>query len=277
MMQLYAAEKVRYAFSTEPIDVVIPCHPKDALQLDRCIASIRQHVQNLRRVIVVSSSPCTDKAEWVDEKIFPFSKEDVAREIFGSVEAAHYQINKPRSRVGWLYQQFLKLYAPFSIPDISSNVLIVDADVVFLQSMQFMDRYGAGVYAVGSEFNPDYFHHAGRVLPELKKRKYASYSGVVHHMLFQRPVLEDLFSMIQQRHSLEPWVAIARTIPLNEENNVAVSAMSEYEIYFNFVFSRTDQVKIRHVRWTNAFSSEHKSLDYYIREGYAYVAIHAWE
>ncbi len=271
-----ALEKVTYTFSKEPIDVVIPCHPKDAEHLDRAIESIKKYVQGVRSIKVISSEQCTDQAEWIDEKVFPFNKESIALEIFKSKEAAAWQLSKPRSRMGWIYQQFLKLFSLFYIPNISSNVLIVDADVVFLQPISFMQANGAGLYAVGSEFNPDYFAHAGRILPDLKRRKYKAYSGVVHHMLFQRPVLEDLFDLIQKYHGLAPWVAIARSIPLDEQNDMAFSAMSEYEIYFNFVFFRTDQVKIRHVRWTNAFSVDFRGFDEYVNKGYSYVAIHNW-
>ena len=39
--------------------------------------------------------------------------------------------------MGWIYQQFLKLFAPLYIPDISSNVLMVDSDVVFHKQIPY--------------------------------------------------------------------------------------------------------------------------------------------
>jgi hypothetical protein len=272
---VFSFEKVTYNFSRDPIDVVIPCHPKDAANLNRAIKSVKRYVQGVRRVIVISSEPLTQEAEWVDEKIFPFSKESIALEIFRSPEAAYWQVNRPKSRMGWIYQQFLKLFSPFYIPDISSNVLIVDADVIFFKPVHFLAEDGSGLYATGDEFNVFYFDHAFRILPELKKL-YKEYSGIVHHMLFQKEVLKDMFSLIASQHGMEPWKAIARAIPVDTQKNMAFSAMSEYEIYFNFVFARTNQVKIRPLRWASACISDCAPVKEYADKGYDYVAIHIW-
>jgi hypothetical protein len=269
---LFSFDKAVYSFSHDPIDVVIPCHKKDAAQLDRAIAAVRANVVGVRRIIVVSAEPFTYKAEWFDEALFPFNKRDISLEICKSKKIAHKELRKKGSRISWLYQQFLKLYAPFCIPDISSNVLIVDADVVFLRPVTFVQDNGAGLYAVGEENWIAYFLHAKKVLPGLK-RLYKDYSGIVHHMLFQREVLEDLFNLIRAKHHREPWKVMARFIEMDKHKAIINSAMSEYEIYFNFVFARTDQVKMRHLKWCN--SAEH-SFQKHADEDYDYVAVHSW-
>ena len=283
-LPIQSFEKVHYLFSDDPIDVVIPCHPKDAATLDRAIASVKKYVIGLRRVMVISSERITDHAEWIDEKIFPFTKESIAYEIFKHPEVVHYQFTKRESRIGWIYQQFLKLYAAFCIPGISSNILIVDSDIVLLKPIDFLCRdktgfsEGAGLYTTGSEYHPPYFEHAARLLPGLKKL-YPEYSGIVHHMLFQKPVLIDFFNLIYQQHHVEPWVAIARAIKV-VNNDINPSCLSEYEMYFNFVFARTDQVKLRPLKWVNRELAwgpvyEH-DIEGYRKDGYDYVAIHQW-
>ncbi len=268
---LHSFEKVTYQFLREPIDVVIPCHSKDAESLNRTIESIKKYVQGMRRIITISSQPFTDQAEWINENNFPFSKESIALEIFKPEEVAYKQIYSPKSRMGWIYQQFLKLFALYYIPGISSNVLIVDADVVFLKPIIFIQENGAGLYAVGGEFHAPYFDHAARLFPGLKKL-YSSYSGIAHHMLLQKPVLDDLFDLIGKQHGVEPWRAIARTIPVDNQNEINTSVMSEYEIYFNFVFARTNQVKIRHLKWQNI--SYGSQIPHFKARGYDYVAVH---
>lgn len=272
-------EKVHYDFHNDPIDVVIPSHIKDIEKLERSIKSAKKYVQNVRRVLVISEAQYTNEAEWIDEKIFPFTKESLALEIFKSPEVAFYQVNKLHSRMGWIYQQFLKLCAAFYIPDISSNILIVDSDLIFLKPISFLDEHGAGLYTTGIEYHPPYFEHAAHILPGIQ-RVFKEHSGVVHHMLFQKPVLEDLFRLIEEEHHVEPWIAIARAIPVvNDE--MSMSPMSEYEIYFNFVFARTDQVKIRPLYWLNKeLRWEYvplSNVDIYQAQGYDYVAIHAWD
>lgn len=265
-------EKVEYTFSHDPIDVIIPCHEKDAGNLTRTISHVKQYVQGLRRVIVISSRPFTSDAEWADEKLFPFSKESIIYEIFQNQENASRYLRNNNGRAGWIYQQFLKLFAAYYIPGISRNILAVDADVVFLKPTSFLQEDGAGMCAVGTEYCKFYFEHAARLLPGLK-RLYPEYSGIVHHMLFQKEVLDDFYSLIQKRHNLTPWAAIARAIPVHD-GTISFAPISEYELYFNFVLARTDQVKIRPLNWNNISEwwFQHKDG----LEIYDYVALHIY-
>src|SRR5439155_25867451 len=99
-------------------------------------------------------------------------------------------------------------------------------------------------------YHAPYFHHAQRVLPDLVKI-YPQYSGIVHHMLLQKEVLLDFFDHVRTYHSAEPWQALSRAVALNNNGDIVFSGMSEYEMYFNFVFARTDQVQLRPLKWKN--------------------------
>lgn len=263
-------EKVSYAFSTEPIDVIIPCAPKDKEILTHCIAGIRKYGQNIRRIIVVSKEKLTSEAEWFSEANYPFSKEDIAYEIFhGNRRKTRKFLAKKNSRIGWIFQQFLKLYAPFVIPDISSNVLILDADLIFIQPTTFMNEKGEPFFNVGDEkYHSPYFEHMQRVLPDLK-RVHQEYSGITHHMLFQKPILEDLFALISKQHNTVAWKALCRVIDLKK---VRESSLSEYEIYFNFVQLRTDQAKLRPLRFMNVHPL--RKVEKYQNLGYDYITSH---
>jgi hypothetical protein len=278
VIHTYTFEKVSYTFSKDKIDVVIPCHQKDAKNLDRLITSIKQYVDDVNRIMVISSKRFTENAEWIDEKIFPFNKASIALEIFKSPQVASYQLTRPKSRMGWIYQQFLKLFAPIYVPNISSNVLIVDADLIFLKPVRFLQENGAGLYAVDrSPIHRPYFIHAARLLTGLQ-RLYPDCSGITNHMLFQKPVLVDLFDLISKQHKTEAWKALARAIPVNN-NTIEESALSEYEIYFNFVFARTNQVKIRHLKSTNEFNRgpvTASEIENYRARGYDCITLHIW-
>lgn len=262
--------KTYYSLPYEPIDVVIPCADKDIEVLELCIEGIKKNGKNVRRVIVVSPRRLTERAEWFDEKNYPFTKLDLATEIFGDRQKAEAFISE-FSRIGWIYQQFLKLYAPFVIPNISSNVLVLDADTIFLNPVEFLGPFGEGLYNPGAEYAPPYFEHAQKLLPGFR-RVYPEHSGISHHMLFQRNVMGDLFSFIEAYHKIEPWKALCRCIDLA---HVAYSSLSEYEIYFNFVFMRSDQMRIRPLKWANIQRLRH--LPYYRRMGYHYVSCHAYD
>lgn len=269
--------KTHYQFSTESLDVVIPATKKDVPSLDLCINGIKKNCKQIRRVIVVSPERYTKKAEWYDEKKYPFSKFDIALYLNGGdADQAKQYKEEPHSRLGWYYQQLLKLYAPFIIPGISSNVLILDADTIFLRPVQFIGENGGGLYNPGTEYFEFYFEHLDRLLPGYKKL-YSHYSGISHHMLFQRPVLKDLFSQVENQHRVEFWKAFCNCV---EAKYIRAAGASEYEIYFNFVFARTDQVQIRELKWFNMPSVDALGkfdLSRYRQEGYHYVSCHKYD
>jgi len=262
-------QKVEYLLPYEPIDVVIPCAEKDREILDLCIEGIRKNGKNIRRIIVVSARQMTRKAEWFDEKNYPFSDRDLAEQIFGDEKLARNYLSKP-SRIGWIKQQLYKLYAALVIPGISSNVLVLDADTIFLAPVEFLGRQGEGLYNPGKEHYKPYFIHAAKLIPGWRKI-HASYSGISHHMLFQRSVIQDLFQIIESFHRVEAWKAICRCIDLNE---VYGSSLSEYELYFNFVFARSSQMKIRPLKWKNVATLD--LLSKYRRRGYSYISCHSY-
>ncbi len=273
MITTLFSEKVEYKFSNDPIDVVIPCAEKDIVTLALCIEGIRNNVQNLRRIIVISNKPYALDVEWFDEKLYPFTKFDLGLHIFKKNKKQAKEFVDSCKKCGWIYQQFLKLYAPYVIPKISSNVLIVDADVIFYHPVEFLDSSGAGLYNPGTDNHALYFNHMKRLLPDLGK-VYPQHSGISHHMLFQKPILDDLFSRIEKIHKAPAWQALCKTLhPWELEDN----CLSEYEIYFNFAFSHTSQVKLRFLKWDNKgdISEEGRKADY--EDGFDYVAYHDYK
>ena len=176
-----------YHFGEPVIDVVIPTCSKDLEVLNLCIRGVKANCKNVRRIIVVSPEHVTDEAEWFDENHYPFSKQEVAFYLNHMNQAAADKFLRESGRVGWYYQQLLKLYAAYVIPGISSNVLIVDSDTVFLRPVEFISPEGGGYFATSGEYHQPYFAHAARLLPELVKL-YPNQSGVTHHMLFPSPL-----------------------------------------------------------------------------------------
>lgn len=260
-----------YHFSSEPIDVVIPCTKKDLETLELCIKGIKDNCRNVKRIIVVSEKPLTINAEWFNENHYPFSKYDIALALLQKKDRAENYLAHPQSRVGWYFQQLLKLYAPFVIPRISPNVLIVDADTVFLNPVEFLNEENAGLYNVDLMLHYPYFEHAAKLIPDFF-RLFPQYSGVSHHMLMQRCVLEDLFRTVENKWKGEKfWKAFCYAV---DKGQIHLSGASEYEIYFNFVFSQTDQVQLRLLKWDN--SANLNLIDKFKADGYHYITFHAW-
>ncbi len=263
-----------FQFLNEPIDVVIPAISKDIETLDLCIEGIKKNGKSVRNVYVVSPEPLTAKATWVDEKDFPFSKYDVAFAIYKNQEKAKAYLAKPGNRIGWIYQQLLKLYAPLIIKGVSSNVLLLDSDTIFLNPVSFLNERFEPLFNPGISHGKQYFVHAKKVIPGFKKF-FRKHSGITHHMLVQKNVMESLFATIKlHNQNMDPWKALCHHIDREASGDVTNLALSEFEIYFNYIFAATNQAHIRTLRWANVSSLA--SMERYKAEGYHYISCHTY-
>lgn len=258
------------------IDVVIPCTGKDVETLELCIDGIKKYCSPVRRIIVLSDQRYTDNAEWADEtKLYPFTKETIAYEIFrGDAQAAHNYLKSPRNRISWFYQQFLKLYAPLVIPVVAEDVLIVDADVIFLNHVDFIDALGYRLYGSSAEYNPLYFDFNSKLVPGLKRT--LNLSGICHHTLMRRTVIKELFDIISKVHQNDVWRAMCRLIDgkkLVTHFEEYLSPMAENELYPNFAHTHDPFFKIRHLRFINSNMLD-KIPEY--SKTYHFAAFHSW-
>lgn len=264
---MICAQEIIYQLDKVPVDVVIPCIEKDKRSLEWCIKGIQENGKNVRKIIVVSPSKLTENAEWFDEARYPFTKKDILKYLFKD-EAIKYKRN------GWLYQQLLKLYAVFVIPDISSNVLVLDADTIFINPVNFYDDETGGALFCTNSFIPGkaktlFYEHAQRLVTDFKQYN-STFSGVVHHMLFQRAIMKELFNDVETRFKKEFWKAFCDCI---EVKNLDDPCASEYEIYSNYALMKTKQCKVRPLRWREK-QFQDLLLGLLKKRGYCYVTCH---
>jgi hypothetical protein len=254
------------------IDVVMPTVIKDIDTLLLAINGCLNYVTGLRNVYIICKKEiCAELAKeilikfeknsvkFIDENIFPFTLDDVAK------------LHTKNNRNGWYYQQLLKLYAYKVIDGISDNVLIVDSDTVFLKKTNFIDN-GIALYCTGKEYNVPYFTHMHKLHPSLCKMypENLELSGICHHMLFQKYVLDELFELVEKYHKCSFWEAFLKCV---NKNAYLGSGASEYEIYFNYVLSmHGDKAKIRNLNWCNIGvlpNSKHSCYDYVSSHAYS--------
>ena len=270
-----------YAFSTkqtytllnDPIDVVIPAIKKDLDTLDQCIDAIKRYGQNIRNVYVISPEKITDKAIWVDEKVFPFDTYSIALAIYNNEVQAKRYYAKP-NRLGWIMQQLFKLYAPFIIKGISSNILLLDSDTIFLRPVSFMNERNEPLFNPGIRGHRPYYDHAKRLIPTFYNVFKKKYFGISHHMLIQRAVMQSLFDTIVAHNKMEPWKAICKHMKIEPSGDVINVGLSEFEIYFNYIFATTHQAHIRKLTWANVASLN--AIERYRSAGYHYISNHSY-
>lgn len=265
--QLSALESIHYPLTDEPIDVVIPCHEKDKEVLKLCLKGIQENCVNLGKIFIVSDTQFTDEAEWFDETQYPFSKEDIGKRLC-KIDFIGSHLSKHRV-ICWIYQQLLKFYAPFVIPDLSSNVLILDADTIFINPVNFLnEKLGANfnitVQEKVNKGQTSYFKHMKKLVGIIPY--HPLYDPVCHHMLFQKPILEDLFETAETTHREPFWVAFCDCFDWKTPR------VSEYWIYFSFAMSRSDQLSFCELKWEN--HGDISKLEEYKDEGYHFVSYH---
>lgn len=221
------------------IDVVIPTATKDFKMLKLAIKSIKKNIlHNIENIYIIAPKGkikdfCEkEKCIFVDEDtVLPIQKSDI-----------NYYPNG-KSRVGWIYQQLLKLGAD-SVSK-SKYILIADSDTVYVRPQSFIEN-GKIVLDCSDEYHKPYFE-AYKKLIGLEKRLPMSF--VAHHMFFDRDVLEALRTEIESKNNCKWYDAIVSALDINEN-----SSFSEYETYANYLYySNPSSVCIRY--WHNRRAS----------------------
>ena len=246
----------------EEFDIVIPIGPNDIKQINEQLKYTKKNIIGYRKIFLLTFDPNIkiehDDVIIIDETIFPFSIDDVAK--------FHYK----HSRNGWYLQQLLKLYAGIIIPDISEKYLIIDSDTFFLKPTKFIED-GKCLYNIGTEYHIPYFEHMQKLHYSLIKK--INKSGICHHMIFETKYMRELFDLVEQNHSNKPFWQIFLMMVNNNHygNNIYnASGASEYEMYFNFMLIYyTDKINVRLLKWINSSVFIENNID-----DYDYISCH---
>lgn len=248
-------------------DIVIVHGPNDDEILPHCVEHIKKNVGERRNVYIISFDSSSDIFEEeilkdckvYDESIFPFSKKDVN------------SINQTPQRDGWYLQQLLKLYVSFVIEEILDDYVIIDSDVLFLKPIVFKsgNRY---LYNMSNENHTPYFEHMKRLHPTFEKL--TNFSGISHHMIFNRGIIKEMFNMVEEYQGKPFWRIFLEKVDVEQRHG---SGASEYEMYFNYMLKHhKDKVIPRKLRFEDTGAPVWYVLQNFVNTDIAYAAIHAW-
>lgn len=213
------------------VDAVVPVHPKDKELLRWCVNGIRRHL-NVARILVVGNQQLKQEIERMG---VIFVDEDTV--IDGLTSSSFSE-----ERWGWYFQQILKLGITDKIN--TDYYLVVDADTVFLREVKFFNKNGKPLYAISRECNKSYFDAVEQILGFNIEKEY---SFIVHHMVFNRRIVEEMRNRFSDLH---PWyMNIIRCMrPQGPESTKLL--FSEYETYSHYIkVMHLDEFNIRPLRW----------------------------
>ena len=235
-------QDVIYRNTRRFVDALVPVGPNDEELAPIAVRALRENIVNLRKIFVVghreTSIPTTEP---IKENSFPFCRDEIGK-LLGV-----------RERSGWYFQQLVKIYFLSVVKQALDDLLIVDADVIFLRKCTFIKR-GRVRFPYSTENHSPYFAHMARLNRSLTRQ--CGVSGIAHCMVFTRRWVEQLMTMVEvSRGNQAPfWRVFLDAIDPTE---ASASAASEYEIYFNFVLQWFNRyVRIYPFLWKNISGSE---------------------
>jgi hypothetical protein len=206
------------------IDVLIPYHDKDRNIIPMCVQGCAENIKNLGTIYVVGNNPQLElnNVTLIDDN--HFFDDRLSKEYIESRWTAEYPALAHRA--GWLFQQFIKMGCPYSIPSLTDYYLVVDADVVFLKMVRFFHN-GQMLLAKSGEFHEPYFKCYERLLGEPPNRKW---SFISHHLIISKAVMLELLRSIEERFNRIWYDAILDNIDYSQG-----SPFSEYETYGHYL------------------------------------------
>ncbi|WP_447002520.1 DUF6492 family protein [Saccharothrix isguenensis] len=234
------------------VDVVIPVAPKDADGVGLCLDSVLRHCRNpIRAVHLVSRFPVAgadERVRWVDEALIQPGIEDIGNAL-RAAGSCH-------RNASWYFQQLVKLRCFDLIgTDAPDHVLVVDADIAFVGDVTFVDHDGRARLPMGYPLHwvngtraaaPGGLRHsalsaAARLVPGWHAVDH--FSGMQHHMVFERAVAAELIRRVEQAHGVPFWRAFLAT----SESSKWTGA-SEYVLYRHFACRQfPERVTMRHL------------------------------
>jgi hypothetical protein len=237
-------------------DIVICVGPNDYNIIYESIKYTIKNILDYRYIYIITPEPekftfKNDFIKVINENIFPFNKN------------SFYNIWGESKRHGWYLQQLIKLYAGLVIKDILDNYLVIDSDTFFLKPITFI-KENKYLLTVGYEYHKPYFTHMNKLHYSFKKIN--KFSGIAHHMIFNKNIVLEMFNLIEEKHKCKFWELFIKSIDPKDYKN---SGASEYEIYFTYLLlNHIEKVVLRALNWKNLNSLSQ------LNENYDFVSIH---
>jgi hypothetical protein len=224
--------------SVPPISIFVPAAEKDINILPHCLAGADEMIRHTIKTKAVVGPESPKLRELVATAGWEFIQEDKF-------------LPRPASELkcrGWVLQQLIKFNAAFL--GSTEDYLVLDADTVFLRP-QFFFKNGKTVLRYSDQYELLYNRSLELICAHTHR---FPVSFVTHHMVFNRGIVKELLSLIEQRFQRKWWEGILQDIDKGHP-----ISFSEYELYGNHVVSSPG--------WKKRFALEYwKGLDKYAED-----------
>lgn len=149
------------------------------------------------------------------------------KDLFGN-------LGRDKMRVGWYYQQFLKMAFSLSRYCDTDYYLSWDSDTIPLRKIDFFNENGKPYFTMKSEYHKPYFVAIEKLLgiTNINNRSY-----IAENMLFNKEIMEELINRIQSNDHIKGDFWYEKIIYALEPETVSPMGFSEFETYGNYCFN----------------------------------------
>ena len=209
------------------MDVLIPVEQQNIKYIDGILSHTNKNVKDLRQIIIVTNADVLHTRSitrsYSNVQVMDEDTMDVVR-----LCKQHINGTRPSSRKGWYLQQLIKLYA-WTIPGISNNYLVLDADTFLFRPTEFVVD-GKLLFSSSDESHAPYREHRKTLHPNLDVDE--PESGICHHMVFNTTMVQGLLDLVERHNSKPFWLSFVDAV---QNDHWALSGASEYEMFFIYV------------------------------------------
>jgi hypothetical protein len=254
---------------------------KDIRVFEKSILSALKHLTDVEKFYIITpdakslhqklSEKLGKRVLFIDENQFPFNGSNVTEVMIESVrQKGLYPLTGNSvfekslwGRIGWFLQQLLKLYAGKVLG--LGDYVILDSDLVWFQNVTFYNSTKNGFrsynYASSGQHHGSYMATMKRIsgFEMFEGKDDVFRSGICHHMVVVKEIMDDLFSTAEKMHGIPFWQALLNQSAIEmtcraPKQNIcgAGSTLSEYELYFTFARHKyPHSVNYRPLLWAN--------------------------
>jgi hypothetical protein len=240
------------------INVVIPVAEKDLKVLPLCMDSIKNFIDKDAKFHIVAKDSVLDSIDadvnTLRESYFEFSVGDIKNAI------------KHKGQAGWYWQQIMQFYLWDVLPELSSSILFVNSDVVFLKPIPIIDR---GLYVLNYHNNQHdpYSVFTKRLFPDIELN---FWNGTCHYMPYDKNIVLELRNDVERRFNMPFWKAFCNCI-----DDSHINGASEFYLYFQYCLNKHPK-KIETKKLSFADKGDYWNWKEYQNQGFDYAAFHAY-
>lgn len=138
---------------------------------------------------------------------------------------------KVEKRVGWYFQQFLKM-AYCTICD-DESYLVWDSDTVPTHEIEMKKNNLTYFFDVKTEYHKPYFDTINKLFPDLNRKN--EYSYISEHMIFRKDIMLEIISKIESNSNLHGRSFWEKILWAVDKDQLSKSGFSEFETYGLYV------------------------------------------